>query len=494
MVTQRIATPEVRDAILQCLAQVPFVHAPHHNATRRETRIVAAQPHDQALRLLLVHAALALHADAVLENQVQAIYRHRANTRIRIFGRLVHNHVNRAILAPAALAVFNKQVFAGAQRHLHDFGLAASTRGSDIHRHGLTRNRLHSLHRRPTHICAFPRRRHRGHEAIARVIARKIHHVIIAQAADTLHHVVRIGHSELAPNLVHQNAVHAPVEAILRGSLAHHHHRAKRGGDTARNAERRSRRIALARQPDYGFHKLALRGIRQKVLPVVTAYIDIHEVARSVGSLRAHATAIDQSRRPRMDNHVGAFHVRVLGKRYAERPRLRSILRRGGNRIVNESQVVAATRLVKFRRLLALLFRGAVVVDNLLVECVHRRTRRRIRENARIDDDIPTAYRLVIIIREFKMLEPVCRGSPTVRRVKAIGILFLLVGIENARTRRKRVVVLLFLELHTERKHLQSVYGKRHRRKRQAQEQGKNNSGQLPHIASIYKNHSITDL
>ena len=121
MVTQRIAAPEVRDTVLQGFAQVPVVHAPHRNAARREPRIVAAQANDKALRLLLVHAALALHAHAVLENEAQAIHGHRADGRVGIRLGASKNHVHHAVLVPAALPVFDQQVFARAERHLHDF-------------------------------------------------------------------------------------------------------------------------------------------------------------------------------------------------------------------------------------------------------------------------------------------------------------------------------------------------------------------------------------
>ena len=63
------------------------------------------------------------------------------------------------------------------------------------------------------------------------------------------------------------------------------------------------------------------------------------------------------------------------------------------------------------------------------------------------------------------MLEPVRGGAPAARRVQAVGVLLLLVGVEHARTGRKRVVRLLFLELHAERVHVERIYGKTARRK-----------------------------
>ena len=69
VVTQGVATPEVRDAVFQRLAQVPFVHFPYGDTACRDARIVAVHAHNQALRLLGVDLALALRiAGAVLEN------------------------------------------------------------------------------------------------------------------------------------------------------------------------------------------------------------------------------------------------------------------------------------------------------------------------------------------------------------------------------------------------------------------------------------------
>ena len=473
MVAQGVAAPEIRDAVLQGLAQVPVVHAPHHDAARRQPRIVAAQANDKALRLLLVHgelaihagAVLVLHAHAVLEHEAQAIHRHRAPGGIHIVIRRPENHVHRTVIAPAALAIFDKQVLASRERDLHDFSPLARTRGRDIHRHGLTRNRANFLYLRPAHVGAFPRGRHRGHESVARVVTRKVHHVIIAEAAYSLHHVIGVREPDLACKLVYQDSVHAPVEAILRGGFAQHHHRTERIDLPARNADAHRRGIADARKPDYGFCGLALRRISQQVLPVVAGNVDVHEVARSVRTLRAHAPAIHQTARARVYNHVGTLHVRVLRNRNAERPRLRRIGGGSGNGVINEREVVATAGLVVLGGLLALLLTRAVVVDNRLGQRIDGRTRGGVREHAGLHHQVPAAHRIEVVVREFKMLEPVRCRTPAARRVEAVGVLFLLVGIENARARRKRVIVLLFLELDTQRKHFKSIYGERVRRK-----------------------------
>ena len=180
VVAQGVTAPEVRDAVLQRLAQVPVVHAPHHDAARRQPCVVGIQPDNKPLRLLLVLVALALHAHAVLEHEVQAIHGNRAPGGILAIVRRPENHVHRTVIAPAALAIFDKQVLASRERNLHDFSPLARTRGRDIHRHGLTRNRADFLHLRPAHVGAFPRGRHRGHESVARVVTRKVHHVVIA--------------------------------------------------------------------------------------------------------------------------------------------------------------------------------------------------------------------------------------------------------------------------------------------------------------------------
>ena len=418
VVTQRIAAPSVCNAVIQGFTQVPVVHAPHHDAARREPRIVGIEPDNKPARLFIVLSALALHTNTILEHKAQAIYRHRTDACVRILSGLVHHkNTHFARFVPAALAVFDQQVFACVQRHLHNFGFATRTRSSNIHRHRLTCNRANFLHLAPAHVCAFPRRRHRRHEPVTRIVAREIHHVVITEAANSLRDVESIGHTELAPNLVHHNAVDTPVEAILRGSLAHHHHRMQRIGSTARNVEAARCRIAIAHDTGHRLHHLALCRIGQQVAPVLAGNIHIHKVTRSIGALRAHATAIEQAACTRMYNHVGALHVRVLRKRNAERSLFRGILRSGGNRVVHEREVVAATRLVELGSLLALLFARAVVIDNLLVERVRRRTRRRAGENTRIDDHVPATHRAVVIFRELKMLEPVSCSAPAARRV-----------------------------------------------------------------------------
>ena len=200
-------------------------------------------------------------------------------------------------------------------------------------------------------------------------------------------------------------------------------------------------------------------------MPVIAGNVDIHKIARSVRTLRAHASAIHQAARARVNNHVGTLHVRVLRNRNAERPCLRRIRGGSGNGVVNEREVVATAGLVVFGGLFALLLARAVVVDYRLGQRIDGRTRGKVREHAGLHHQVPAAHRLKIIVGEFKMLEPVRSCSPAARRVEAVSVLFLLVGIESAVTCRERVVVLLFLELDTQRKHFKSIYGERVRRK-----------------------------
>ena len=465
VVAQGVATPEVRNAIRQRLAQVPVVHAPHHDAARRKSRIVGIEPDNQALRLLLVLVALALHAHAVLEHEVQAIHGNRTNARLRIRSQPVHCHVNRSFLVPAALTVFNQQVFARAERHLYNLGSLARTRGCNIHRHGFPCHRTHFLHLRPAHVGTFPRGRQRRQEPVTSIVARKIHHVVITEAADSLHHVVGVREPDFARNLVHDDSVYAPVEAILRGSLAHHHYRTERIDSTARNADSRRRGIAGARKPDYGFCGLAPRGICLQVLPVVTGNVDVHEVARSICALRAHASAIHKAACARVYNHVRALHVRILRNRNAERSLLRGIGGGSGNGIVNKREVVTAAGLVIFGRLFALLLARAVIIDNRLGQRIDGRTRGWVREHARLHDQVPAAHRIEIIVGEFKMLEPVQGRAAVFGRIQAIGILVLLVGIESAVARSERVIRVFLLELDAQRKYFERIYSKRLRNK-----------------------------
>ena len=85
VIAQSIATPEVCNAVFQRLSQVPVIHAPDHNAARRDTCIVAADVDNNALRFFLVDLALFRTIYAILKNQVQAVYRHSLDCGIGTF-------------------------------------------------------------------------------------------------------------------------------------------------------------------------------------------------------------------------------------------------------------------------------------------------------------------------------------------------------------------------------------------------------------------------
>ena len=223
VIAQGIATPEVCNAIFQGLTQVPIIYAPYDNAASRNSRIKAAHVNNNALCLLLVDITLFLAIHAILKNQMQTVYRHRRDSGIGAFIVITQRYTHLAILIPTALAVFNQQVFASTQGNLHDFHATASSRRRNFDSHGLASHRADFLHVVPAHVGTFPCSRHRGQETVARIVARKIHYIVITQAANALHHIVGIRESEFTGNLIHQNPVHAPVQPILRSGFTGDH-------------------------------------------------------------------------------------------------------------------------------------------------------------------------------------------------------------------------------------------------------------------------------
>ena len=227
MVTQGVATPEVCNTIFKRFAQVPVVHTPHHNAACRKSRVKAAHVQNNATCLLGILLALTIGAYAILEHQIQAVDRHRLDEGIGAFIGVAKSHRDFAVLVPAALAVFDQQILACAQGHLHNFNTLAGSRRSNIDRHGFTSHGANFLHLGPTHIGSFPRSRHRRQESVARVVTRKVHHIVVTKAANSLDHIVGVRKSQFTRNLVHDNSVHTPVQSILRSGLARDHNRSE---------------------------------------------------------------------------------------------------------------------------------------------------------------------------------------------------------------------------------------------------------------------------
>ena len=186
-----------------------------------------------------------------------------------------------------------------------------------------------------------------------------------------------------------------------------------------------------------------------------------------------------------MDNHVGTLHVRIFRKRNAERAHIRGIRRCRSNRIIDKRQIIATAGFVIFRRLLSLHLARAVIVDDILVKRIDRRTRSGVRKHAGLHHQLSATHGLEVVVRKIKMLEPVRRRAPAPRRIEAVGILLLIVGVKHARPGCKRVVRLLFLKLHKEGEHFERIRGKGRRHKPE-QEQG-NQTEKLLHTSSIYK-------
>ena len=228
VIPQSIATPEIRNAVFQGFAQVPVIHTPHDNAARREPGIIAIDIDNNSARLFGILCALILYANAIFKHQIQAIHRHSLYKSIRTFIGIAQRHADFAILVPTALTVFNQQVFACAQRNFHNLGATTGSRSSNVNSYRLPCHRAHFFHRSPPHIGAFPCRRHSRQETITRIVTCKVHHVVITQAANTLHHIVGIRESKFAGNLVHDNSIHAPVQAILRCGFTRDHNRFQR--------------------------------------------------------------------------------------------------------------------------------------------------------------------------------------------------------------------------------------------------------------------------
>ena len=446
MVAIQFATPLVSKTVLQRFAQIPVVHLPYGNPARREPRIKTAHAKHKPLRLLLVAFALALDTDTILEHRIKAIHRNRLFRSLVVLQSLAENHVHRPVLIPAALAVLNQNVFASVQGDLHNLRPETATRRRNIHRHRMPRRRAHLLDLQPTHVHAFPGRRQHREEPVTRIVARKVHHVIIAQTRNPLGDIERIGHPEFTPDLVHHDTVDTPVEPVLRRRFAHHHNRTER-------VNRRPLQHKTIIQRVIRNHDTRQR-VRQ-VSPFIARNIDIQKIARRIGALRPHAAAIKQAARPRMRNHERTLRVRRLRKSHLERRILRFM--RLHHRIIDKTQVVATAGRIVLGRLFALQLLRTIVVDNRLVELVSRPV---LGEHIHLDKELATANRLVIGVRKLEMLFPVRNTAALSNRVQ---IETRRIGIEPAVSRRKRVVRGLLLELHSQHIHVQRIHGMRQR-------------------------------
>ena len=370
MVPSRIATPKIRNPILQGFTQVPIVHTPNDYAARREPRIKATNIQNNPLCLIAILVTLALDTNGVFKDLFQTIDRIRFYVSFRTIIGVAESHVHLAVFAPATLTVFYQQVFTRAQRDLHNFSSRTSSSRSNFDSHRLSRHRTNLFHLRPPHVGTLPGCRHRGQEAIARIVTSKIHHVKITQTASPPHYIVCIREAKFARNLVDDNSVDTPVKAILRRRFTRHHDRTERIHFPVRNIKSRRHRISRLVHAKDSLCKRRLCRIRQQVFPRSPIDVDIHKVTRSIRIAGSHAATIDQSACARMNYHVDTFYVRVCRKRNAERSRFRRILGSRRNGIVNKLQIVTTASLVKFSRLFTLHLASAVIADNLLIQLI----------------------------------------------------------------------------------------------------------------------------
>ena len=446
VVAIKIATPLVCKPVLQRFAQIPVVHLPHGNPARREPRIKAAHAKHKPLRLLLVAFALALDTDTILEYRIETIHRDRLFRSLVVLQSLAENHIHRPVLVPTALTVFNQDVFARIQGDLHNLRPKSATRRRNIHRHRMPRRGSHFLDLRPSHVGAFPSRRQHREEPVTRIVARKVHHVIIAQTRYAFRNIERVGHPKFTPNLIHHDTVDTPVETILRSRFAHHHNRTERVNRSPLQHKTVIQRVI--RNHD------TWQRIRQ-VSPFIARNIDIQKIARRIGALRPHAAAIKQAARPRMRNHERTLRIRRLRKSHLKRRIVRFM--RLHHRIIDKTQVIATACRIVLGRLFALQLLRAIVVDNRLVQLISRPV---LGEHIHLDEKFATANRLVISVRKLKMLFPVRNTATLSNRVQ---IETRCIGIEPAVSCRKRIVRGLLLELHAQHIHIQRIHGMRQR-------------------------------
>ena len=313
--------------------------------------------------------------------------------------------------------------------------------------------RSHFLDLGPAHVNAFPCRRQHREKPVTGIVARKIHHVEITQTRNSLDHIVRVGHSKFAPDLVYDNAVDAPVEPVLRRRFAYHHNR----------LERINRR-ALQRKPIvHGIHLIdhdTRKRIRQ-IDPISPRNIDVQKIARRIRPLDSHATTIQKATGTRMRNHEHPLGVRILRKRHVKRRIPGLVCRHHG--VIHKTQIIPATRLVVLGGLFALHLLGTVIVDHRLVELVSFSL---FREHSRLDDQFATAYGLVIGVRKIQVLFPVRNFSTSARRIQVIS---RRIGIEQPRPCRKRIIRRFFLELHAQHENIKRIHGMRQREHAQKQ-------------------------
>ena len=307
--------------------------------------------------------------------------------------------------------------------------------------------RAHFLDLGPAHVSAFPSCRQYREKSVARIVACKVHHVKIAQARNSLGSVIRIRQAQFTPNLVHHETVDTPVEAILRSRFAHHHYR----------LERINRRTLQHNAVVQGIfrNRNARKRIRQ-VSPENARNKRIPKVARSVGTLRTHATAIHKTACTGMRNHERTPSIRILGKRNIERGILGTMSLH--HDIVHKANVIASAGGIVLGRLFALEPLRAIVINHLLVKRINRG------DNAILDEKLAIAGRLIVGVCKAQVFFPVMDTLAAPRRVQ---IVRCRIGIEKARTRRKRVILGFFLELYAQHKDFERVNGMRQRRQRE---------------------------
>ena len=319
----------------------------------------------------------------------------------------------------------------------------------------MPRRRPHFLDVRPSHVTAFPRCRQHREKSIPCAITRKIHHVEISQPRNTLHVIESIGQSKFSPDLIHDNTVDAPVEAILRRCLAHHHNRLERVNSSPLQHD------AVFQGIHFIDHDSRKR-VRQ-IDPVFTGNINVHEVARRIRALDTHASPIQKTACTGMGYHERTPSIRIFRERNIERG-IVGLVRRH-HRIVDKTQVILATGQVVLGRLFALHLLGTVIIDHRLIDLVNRR------QDAILDEQLATACHLIIGVRKAKMFSPVMDTLATSRRIQVIRG---SIGIEPSRSCRKRVVRRFILELHAQYENLERIHGMRQRKN--AQQQCKNTS------------------